>query len=96
MKDYPIQVFNWHIGEAKPSIQEGQVLTGKCIMGGLQRFDITDNRLSQLKEQIEGSIAEMGGTHHILTPGCGVRLPFDQETIQYIHQVKSEVESALK
>lgn len=96
VKDYPLHVFNWHIGEASPTIKVGQTLTGKCIMGGLQRFDITDNHLPQLKQQIENSIVAMGGVNHILTPGCGVRLPFDPETIRYIHQVKAEVEKTLK
>lgn len=92
VKDYPLHVFNWHIGEAEPTIKKGKELTGKCIMGGLHRFDITENRKDILKKQIEESLKESAGIHHILTPGCGVRLPFESDTIRYIQKIKQEIE----
>ena len=41
LKDYPVQVFNWHAWESLPALDEAYALTGKCLMGGLSRTDIT-------------------------------------------------------
>ena len=42
LKDYPVSVFNWHVGESLPTMPEAHDLTGKCLMGGLERMDITN------------------------------------------------------
>ncbi len=57
LRKYPVQIFNWHAWESLPEIDEAQALTGKCIMAGLERMDITGGR----KNEIEYRIYERSG-----------------------------------
>lgn len=85
MSDYPVHAFNWHIWETAPTIQEflnDPKLKNKIIVGGLQRFHITDGRMADLKEQIADMIRLTKGEKLVLAPGCGIRYPFDEQTLQ--------------
>lgn len=95
VKDYPVHVFNWHVWESLPELKEGIDYTGKCVMGGIARMDITHNNRNPLRHQIYRSITESGGKNLILTPGCGIRHPFEEDTIRYLQKVKSETEALL-
>lgn len=95
VKDYPVQVFNWHVWESLPELKEGIDYTNKCVMGGIARIDITHNNRNPLRHQIYCSITESGGKHLILTPGCGIRHPFEEDTIRYLQKVKIETEALL-
>ncbi|WP_028273983.1 uroporphyrinogen decarboxylase family protein [Atopococcus tabaci] len=95
LKDYPVDVFNWHVWETLPELKEGMAYTQKCVMGGIARMDVTHDRRNQLRHQIYRSITETKGKHLILTPGCGIRHPFSKETIRFLQQVKKETEALL-
>lgn len=95
VKGYPVQVFNWHIWETLPDLKEGLDYTGKCVMGGIARMDITHNRVNELRSQIYRSIISTRGRGLILTPGCGIRHPFAESTIRYLQHVKNETENLL-
>ncbi|MFL2135932.1 hypothetical protein ACEN33_05770 [Ruoffia sp. FAM 24228] len=60
VKDYPVQVFNWHVWESLPELKEGIDYTNKCVMGGIARMDITHNNRNPLHHQIYRSITESG------------------------------------
>jgi uroporphyrinogen decarboxylase len=96
LKDYPVNVFNWHVGESLPTMAEAFDLTGKCLMGGLKRMDITNAHKNELYHQIYESMRVLGGRHLILTPGCVVRYPLDKDMLLFIKKAKVEVESALR
>lgn len=70
LKDYPVQVFNWHAWESLPALDEAYALTGKCLMGGLSRTDITQQNRGAIQNQIFQCFKLLGGRHQILTPGC--------------------------
>ena len=95
VKDYPVQVFNWHVWETLPELKEGIDYTGKCVMGGIARMDITHNNRNELRHQIYRTITESKGKHLILTPGCGIRHPFDEATIRFVQKVKTETEQLI-
>lgn len=65
-------------------------------MGGIARMDITHDRLNELRTQIYQSLISTQGRGVILTPGCGIRHPFSEETIRFIQRVKTETEHLLK
>lgn len=96
LKDYPVNVFNWHAGESLPTMAEAFDLTGKCLMGGLERMDVTNARKNELYHQIYESLRVLGGRHLILTPGCVVRYPLDKDMLLFIKKAKDEVEFALR
>lgn len=92
LKDYPVQVFNWHAWETLPAVDEAAVMTGKCLMGGLKRTDITQRDRNAIQHQIYECYRMLGGRGQILTPGCVIRYPLDDETLAYVKQAKDLVE----
>ncbi len=95
LKDYPVNVFNWHVWESLPDLDEVSELAGKCVMGGLCRTDITSHNKNELRHQIYKCFKELGGRGHILTPGCVIRYPLDEEMLRFVKQAKCEVETIL-
>ncbi len=95
LKDYPVHVFNWHAWETLPAIDEASLFTGKCLMGGLNRTDITKQDHNAIRHQIFECFRIMKGRDMILTPGCVIRYPLDPETLSFIRKTKDEVESRI-
>ena len=96
LKDYPVQIFNWHAWETLPDVNEAYVMTGKCLMGGINRKDITERKKEKIQNQIFQCYKEMGGKHQILTPGCVIRYPLDTDMLMYIKNTLREIEEKLK
>lgn len=92
LKDYPVQIFNWHAWEAFPALDEARDLTGKCLMGGLSRTDITHGDRAAIQHQIYECFKMTNGRSIILTPGCVIRYPLDDAMLSFIGQVRDEVE----
>ena len=96
LKDYPIDVFNWHAWETLPAVDEAAVLTEKCLMGGLKRSDITNKNRNEILHQTFQCYRLTGGIKHILTPGCVVRYPLDRDTLHFVKEARDLVEAAMK
>ena len=96
LKDYPVQVFNWHAWETLPTVDEAYVMTGKCLMGGLNRTDITQRNRGAIQHQIFECYRMLGGRNQILTPGCVIRYPLDKDTLTYVKQAKDMVEQRMR
>lgn len=96
LKDYPVQIFNYHAWQSLPSVGEAQVCTGKTLMCGIERMDITNHRKNEIRNEIYESIKQTGGRHLILAPGCVIRYPLDKEMLAYVKKVKVEIETALQ
>lgn len=94
LKDYPVSIFNWHAWETLPAIDEALALTGKCLMGGLSRTDITNCNRNAIQHQIFECCKITGGKHLILTPGCVIRYPLNESMLEYVKQVKEFVETS--
>ena len=94
LKDYPVQVFNWHVWETLPDLDEAYALTGKCLMGGLNRSDITKGNKGAVQNQIFQCFKQMNGMHQILTPGCVIRYPLDENMLSFIGQTRNEIEES--
>ena len=95
LKDYPVQVFNWHAWETYPSVDEAALESGKCLMGGLNRTDITKDDRNAIHHQIYECFKLMGGCGQILTPGCVIRYPLNEETLKFIRKAKDDVEAKI-
>jgi uroporphyrinogen decarboxylase len=93
--DYPVQVINWHVWETAPEIASAMKKTGKCLMGGLKRFSITDDKKDEISAQIWASLAQSGGRRHILSPGCVIRLPLPPSALQHVGQTLREASASL-
>lgn len=95
LKDYPVPVLNWHVWETLPDLDEAYALTGKCLMGGLDRRAITSRDYNAIQHQIYESFKRLGGMHQILTPGCVIRYPLDEEVLSYVKKCKDNTESRM-
>ena len=93
LKDYPVQVFNWHAWESLPALDEAYALTGKCLMGCLSRTDITQQNRGAIQNQIFQCFKLLGGRHQILTPGCVIRYPLDDDMLSFIGTTRNEIEA---
>lgn len=89
LRDYPVDVFNWHAWETLPKIDQAQIDTGKCIMTGIERTNITRCSYNNISNQIFETLKLTGGRGIILTPGCVIRYPVKENILMY---VKKEVE----
>jgi len=96
LSDYPVNIFNWHAWETLPAIDEAQHLTGKCLMGGLNRTDITNCNRNAIRHQIYAAHQLTGGRGLILTPGCVIRYPLNDAMLAYIREAKDFVESRVQ
>ena len=70
-------------------------MTGKCIMAGLERMDITDGHKNEIEHQIYETLRETGGRHVILSPGCVIRYPLDPDILSFVRKAKEEIETKL-
>lgn len=95
LKDYPVHAFNWHVGESLPGMDECRVFAGKCMVGGLERMDITNCNKNAVRDQIFRSLTSTGGKGLILTPGCVIRYPINENMLAYVRTVKEEMEDLL-
>ena len=88
LKDYPVQAISWHVWETAPSVESFlESATDKSIVGGLQRFHITDNLRSELSKEIADMAEITGGKRLFLAPGCVIRAPFDMNTLKFIKDI---------
>lgn len=96
LREYPIAAFNWHVWETLPAPDEAFALSGKCLMGGLERMDITNRDRNAIQHQIYECLRLLGGRNHILTPGCVIRYPLDTEILACVKEIKDFVEGKMK
>lgn len=95
LRKYPVQVFNWHAFESLPEIAEAQLLTGKCIMAGLERMDITEHHKNEIEREIYETLKQTGGRKVILSPGCVIRYPLDEDMLSFVRKAKEEIEKKM-
>ena len=91
LKNYPIDIFNWHAWESAPGLEEARD-AGHCVMGGLDRRDITNRNFDQIRQQIRACLDVFKGKKHILAPGCVIRYPLDPEALAYIKETLDELQ----
>lgn len=85
VKDYPVQAISWHVWETDPSVEDFVAKAhDKCIVGGLKRFDITNDQRDELAAEIKEMRQETNNKRLILAPGCVIRYPFNKATLDYL------------
>lgn len=96
LRKYPVQIFNWHAWESLPDIRQARLMTGKCIMAGLERMDITGRHKNEIEYQIYETLRQTGGKKVILSPGCVIRYPLDTDMLAFVRKAKEEIEAAFR
>lgn len=71
--DYPVSVFSWATTPGNPTLAQARNLTGKAVLGGLPaKPEIGRMTAAELVAHAHRAIAETGGRHHLLGPGCSI------------------------
>ena len=71
VKDYPVQVVNWHDREGSPSLQQAQTEFSGAVCGGLRQWDtMVLGTPEQVRAEAEDAIRQTGGRRFILGTGC--------------------------
>ena len=64
-------------------------------MAGLERMDITGGRKNEIEYRIYKTLRQTGGRKIILSPGCVIRYPLNEEILVFVRKAKNEIEEKL-
>mgnify|MGYP001385350572 CR=1 FL=1 len=71
--DYPVTAFSWATVPGNPTLAEGQLKTGRAVVGGFPgKPDIAGFTSSALADRARSAIAETGGRRLLLGPDCSI------------------------
>ena len=58
-------------------------------------MDITDGKKNEIEYRIYETFRQTGGRKVILSPGCVIRYPLDEEMLAFVRKAKNEMEEKL-
>lgn len=94
LKSYPVQGISWHVWETAPTVEEFvSANTGKCLVGGLRRFKITEGVMPEIAKDIAETMRLTGGKRLFLAPGCEIRAPHNVAAFEFIRQAITKTAS---
>ena len=96
LKDYPIQAFNWHAWESLPQVSYIANTSNKTILAGLVRSDITNKNKNKISDEIYKTLISTRGKKIIISPGCVIRYPLDENMLNFICKEKERIENFLR
>ena len=93
IKDYPMQVFNWHDRDTYPDLKRGLKVFDKIVCGGLGRINPMElGTDTDIKAQIDNSINQTQGKNFILGTGCVLQqtTPYGniKAAVDYVRSIK--------
>ncbi len=91
VQEYPVHALNWHNWETRPSIAAGLASSGKCVVGGIDRWAISRNDVAEVTRQITATLESvLDAKDLIIAPSCAIRAGFSTDTM---HAVRDFVRS---
>lgn len=72
--DYPVAAFHWSThGAGNPSLREISSQSGRAVMGGVSHEEtMTSGSPDAVAGEAQRAIAETGGSHLLIAPGCSI------------------------
>lgn len=92
LRKYPVQIFSWDAEKSLPEIGEAKVLTGRCIMAGLNGSSAVRGRRNEIERDIYSALQQTGGRGIILSPGCALPETPAEEDISFLKRSMKEIE----
>ena len=81
--DYPMQVWNWHDRETKPSLKDGLTHIKGAACGGLSRdMVMLRGRPEAVQYEVSDAIEQTGGRRYIIGTGCVMMIPTPEVNIR--------------
>lgn len=70
VKDYPVNLINWHDRESEFSLSAGKILSNAAVCGGIKRETMALGSPDQVVAEINQTMEETGGTGVCIGTGC--------------------------
>ena len=86
LQSYPVHGFNWHDRRTAPNLAEGQRISGRCVVGGLDEEAIATMRPEDAAAQARSAVAALAGRHVMIAPGCVIPTATPAATIDAVLQ----------
>ncbi len=81
--DLGLPVVSWSIHEVgNPSLSDGARITGRTVMGGVDRAALERGTPGDVEAQVVAAIEETDGTGVIVAPGCSVSPTAPEDTLR--------------
>jgi uroporphyrinogen decarboxylase len=91
VKDYPVNLFNWHDRESEYSLSMGKQLTNAAVCGGIKRETMELGSPDQVSAEIKQTLEETGGVSVCLGTGCVIQVTTPEENIYTARKVMDSV-----
>lgn len=90
LKDYPVQIINWHDQLTAPTIAEAQKISAKTFLGGVEENEmLLKGNPKIIKKHIKNIIKQSKGNRLIFGPGCVLPLNIPDENIKAVKEALS-------
>ena len=87
LKDYPVQVINWHDRRTPPSLAEAQKHFKGAVLGGLNEWDVLSRgKPADVKAQVKDALTQTSGRRFILGAGCVIPVTTPEANIKAARQ----------
>ena len=88
LKDYPVQIINWHDRKTWPTLSEAQKLFGGAVLGGIDEWNVLLRKKPiDVKKQVKDAIKQTNGRRLIIGPGCVIPINTPEANIRAIREV---------
>ena len=81
---YPVHALNWHDRRTRPTLVEGERLSGRCVAGGIDEQAVATMLPDAAAAQARRTVADLGGRHVMVAPGCVIPVATPDQTIHAI------------
>lgn len=72
LRKYPAQILAWNASQSLPTLEAGKMLSGKCVMAGINRRYLEFGMKNHIEKNIIDAIRATGGRGLILSAGAAV------------------------
>lgn len=87
VKDYPVQIINWHDRDTYPSLSEARELSEKVFCGGLSRIkSMVNGDHAKIINECKNAINITNGCRFILGTGCVLPITTPEINIRYARE----------
>jgi uroporphyrinogen decarboxylase len=87
LKDYPVQIINWHDRKTKPSLKEAQEKFKGAVLGGIEEWTLAEEKVEKVKTQVKDAISQTNGRRLIIGPGCVIPTNTLEKNIKAIKEI---------
>jgi uroporphyrinogen decarboxylase len=81
---YPVHAVNWHDRRTWPSLAEGQQLSGRCVVGGIDERAIAAMTPLEVAAQARDAVAQLSGRWLMVAPGCVIPVATPEANVRTV------------